>query len=99
MGVIYQLDCENCGYQQKLFAGSGRLTIKQTMICTDCAEIVAVPTGLTGKRPPELIQQFAQEFNRCPKCKGVNLKEWPESHPCPKCGQAIDLGHITGAWD
>jgi len=96
MGAWFVFTCSKCGYWAKVSGGKdvGMLVAVETMVCRTCGELVDVPTRWLGPGPGR-----NRLVGRCPRCGGVEVEPWPESHPCPKCGGAMSQGELVAVWD
>jgi translation initiation factor 2 gamma subunit (eIF-2gamma) len=98
MGSKYEYTCARCEYHVVVSGGrdAGMIAVVETMTCADRREVVDVLVA----RVRNVELGFAQELTqRCPHCKGETLTPWPETHPCPTCGDTMELGGLIVLWD
>ena len=100
MGQSYYFECPSCNYSVTASDGvdCGFVAVVQSMICTDCTEVVDVLIGERGKVFARDICTQEDKFYICPKCKKDHLSEW-ENKECPKCGQIMENEGLGILWD
>jgi hypothetical protein len=99
MGSIYQYTCK-CGYEAQVSGGPdiGFSVKTQTKTCTDCQILVDVVVGPSMPDMP-LDEELEKSVGKCPQCNHTNVTKWPETKPCPKCGETMQQGHVEILWD
>jgi rRNA maturation protein Nop10 len=104
MGRRFITTCKACGYQTETSLGRDRgfVAIIEPMICADEKEVVQVTVGIDKESPKYQTLtkgglNLEKDLNLCPKCHGQNLKPWNKT--CPKCGQEMEIGDLSGLWD
>lgn len=90
---MFRFECEGCGYEVNAFAGpdvmmAGKV---QPVVCEDCESIETILVRpLDPDEPGE---------NACPTCGGKDIRPWPASHPCPRCGTTMGEGDLAMSVD
>lgn len=93
-GSLYELRCEDCGYEDRVSFGGGMLQGQVTGYCTTCKKFVQVDFERKGGAPePEgtawdsMTGRLLQLFT-CPGCHKL-FAEIPYAEAlarCPRCG-------------
>lgn len=102
MGQSFSFDCPRCGYSETVAAGesTGMLVTVRTNTCADCRRLVDVIIDYFGRHPGGENPEFEPLLDRCPECRGTNLKPWPKKkRPCPQCGERMERGEEMVCWD
>ena len=101
MGSKQKYKCSHCGYSvvSSGVRDLGLIRVVQSMTCEDCEVIVDVLIGMCGKDGPTGDSEYDKRLNKCPACKGTNLKPWPDDYPYPKCGNNMDELFEVMNWD
>ena len=77
----------------------GMMAYVETMVCADCKELVDVLVAIEGPDGPVKDPSRAEDFDKCPSCRGKSVTSWPEERPCPKCGGHVSRGEMSLLWD
>ncbi len=101
MGTAYEFVCKGCDYTATVCGGRGvgMEAVLRTMICSHCEELVDVLIGFFGRDGPSGDPEHDKNLDRCPECNGQELKRWPASRPCPRCGGKMSEGDEIICWD
>ena len=101
MGSLFEFKCKKCGYSTQVSGGRdrGMMAYVETMVCADCKELVDVLVAIEGPDGPVKDPSRAEDYDRCPECRGKSVMSWREGQPCPKCGGPISSGEMTVLWD
>jgi len=97
MGAIYRFKCRKCGYEIECQGGKdlGLRKVFVTRICSRCRNLVDVFEGYCSN--PELL---SDSECKCEYCGNTEFVDWdPVKMPCPKCGNKLERGELTGLWD
>ena len=99
MGSLYQFTCK-CGYETQVSGGPemGFMVKTQTMTCADCQQLVDVITGPPLPNMP-LDEDLNNSIGKCPQSSRTNINIWPDTRPCPKCGETMQQGDLGVLWD
>ena len=101
MGSQSEFKCDKCGYIAHVSGGPdrGMVAFVETMVCADCKELVDVLVAIEGPDGPVKDPSRAEDFDRCPECRGKSVTSWPKERPCPKCGGHVSQGEEFLLWD
>ena len=102
MGSWNKYDCPNCDYSATVSGGrdGGMVAVVETMTCMDCKELFDISIGFQGTVGPSGKPDVDKDMNKCPECRGENLKKWTRRAPCPKCGKKmISDDTVDILWD
>jgi hypothetical protein len=100
LGTSFQFLCPSCGYAAEACSGRQRgfEAVLRTMVCKDCMAVVDVLIGRFGIDGPTGDAAYDARPDRCPDCKGTNLRRWV-ARRCPKCRATMARGDRTWLWD
>ncbi len=106
MGTHFEFICEGYGYSAEVSGGKdrGMIAVVQTMICSDCTELVDVLIGRPGQDLPTDVPELDDPdldlgYGYCPQCDGKNVAPWEESRRCPRCDARMKKGNTRAQWD
>ena len=112
MGTWYTFECPSCGYSAVVSGGRdwGMAAVVQTMVCSDCKDVVDVIIGEEGEVYPRIQSDSKEQdlypakifpsdsFYVCPNCKNANMTNW-ENHTFPKCQEIMVKTDDEILWD
>jgi hypothetical protein len=102
MGTMSLFECPTCLYSARVCGGRdvGFSAVLRTMICEDCRAVQDVLIGFCGQDGPTGDADWDKNLDICPVCRGRNLRAWPATHDCPRCGaKMVESENDFTLWD
>lgn len=101
MGALFTFTCPGCAYEAGVSGRKdrGMLSVVETRVCSECRIVVDVLIGAYGREGETGDPEMDRRLGLCPECSAPLSTPWPESRPCPKCGQSMMPGDDHILWD